>query len=130
MEVAWDAARFVVGRQGVFLAVQRELAVLDAVAEAADGGAEISGRRAIGLDCVEAQDDIGDLAPGRGDVHPQRGSTIIAQDQRGAMSVADCKGREFLAIEHTPVLPFRRHRPPRYYIMYSFLHYNCTIGNR
>ena len=43
VKVAGDAARVVVGRQGVFRAVEGEFSVRDTVAEATDGGAEIGG---------------------------------------------------------------------------------------
>ena len=77
VEMAGDAAGRIVGGEGVGLAVERELAAGDAVADAADQGAEERRVLYVGRHGVEPEGDIGDTARAVGHEQAHNGAAKI-----------------------------------------------------
>ena len=90
----------VVGGQLVFLAVERELALGDAVGDPAVVGAEIGMAAEVPFEIVESEDDVGDLAVPIG--HVDLGDDgAVGDDFDGHFAV-----REHVLFDRSPVRGF------------------------
>jgi len=82
----------VVGGELVFVSVDRERAVGDAVAVAADGRAHVAGVVDPAFECVVAEGDVLELALAVGGFHGDEGSAEVGQ--RGGQAVGIGEGVE------------------------------------
>ncbi len=102
-----QGVRAVVGRQGVLLAVEGELALGDAVGDAADGAAEVRVVAEIAFQVVEAEDDVGQLAVLVGDVQLGEGGAVGDDLGLGAAGVGEGEFLDHGAVRHLAELPLR-----------------------
>ena len=98
VQVAGNAAGRVVRGEGVFLAVERELAVRDAVAEAADAGAKIAGAREPAGEGVVAEGDVGLGALAVGHLEADEDRPVLGDPGGQALRVGQGEDLHFTAI--------------------------------
>ena len=98
MQMAGDSARSVIGGERILLAIERKLAVRDAVAKAADSGSKVAGAAQPAGQRIVAQGDIGGLARAVRHFDCDQDRTILGDLRRHALGVDQREDLHFPAV--------------------------------
>lgn len=98
MEGAWDAARFIIGGEGVIFAIQREFAVSDAVTVAPDRCAEEWAIVEPALEGIKSEREVGERSIGVGRFHRNQNGAVVHHASAAAEGVGESEKRDLTPI--------------------------------